>query len=58
MATRKSLRLHGSIAHELGLAIVTGRLRPGHVLDGEIEASSRRQVSRTAYREAIRILSA
>lgn len=56
--TRKSLRLHGSIARELGLAIVSGRLRPGHVLDGEIEASSRRQVSRTAYREAIRILSA
>lgn len=54
----KSLRVHGTIARELGLAIVSGRLRPGHVLDGEIEASSRRHVSRTAYREAIRILSA
>lgn len=53
-----NMRLHGAIAREIGTAIVSGQLRPGHVLDGEIEASSRRQVSRTAYREAIRILSA
>jgi len=52
------LRVHGSIARELGLSIVSGRLRPGHVLAGEIEASEKRQVSRTAYREAIRILCA
>ncbi len=52
------LRVHGSVAREIGILIVSGRLRPGHVLDGEIEASSRRGVSRTAYREAIRILSA
>jgi DNA-binding FadR family transcriptional regulator len=52
------LRVHGSIAREIGLAIVSGRLRPGHVLAGEIEASEKRQVSRTAYREAIRILCA
>ena len=52
------LRVHGTIAREIGLSIVSGRLRPGHVLDGEIEASSKRRVSRTAYREAIRILSA
>lgn len=50
--------MHGTIAQEIGLAIVSGRLPPGHVLDGEIEASSRFHVSRTAYREAIRILSA
>jgi len=53
-----SLRVHGTIAREIGLSIVSGRLRPGHVLDGEIEASSQLKVSRTAYREAIRILSA
>jgi DNA-binding FadR family transcriptional regulator len=53
-----SLRVHGSIAREIGLSIVSGRLRPGHVLEGEVEASLRRGVSRTAYREAIRILSA
>lgn len=52
------LRVHGTIAREIGLAIVSGSLRPGHVLDGEIEASSRRNVSRTAYREAMRILGA
>jgi DNA-binding FadR family transcriptional regulator len=55
---RRALRLHGSIAAELGLLIVSGRYRPGHVLDGEIEASERRRVSRTAYREAVRILAA
>jgi DNA-binding FadR family transcriptional regulator len=53
-----ALRVHGTVAREIGLAIVSGRLLPGQVLAGEIEASSRRHVSRTAYREAIRILSA
>ena len=57
-AGRKALRLHGSIAHELGSMIVSGRYRPGHVLDGEVEASEQRKVSRTAYREAVRILAA
>jgi DNA-binding FadR family transcriptional regulator len=55
---RKALRLHGSIAREVGLLIVSGRYRPGHVLDGEVEASEQRRVSRTAYREAVRILAA
>ncbi|HUQ11809.1 MAG TPA: FCD domain-containing protein [Steroidobacteraceae bacterium] len=57
-SARKLLRLHGSIARDIGVLIVSGRYRPGHLLDGEIEASSRRRVSRTAYREAMRILSA
>ena len=52
------LRVHGTVAREIGMSIVLGRLRPGHVLDGEIEASLRRRISRTAYREAIRILGA
>jgi DNA-binding FadR family transcriptional regulator len=52
------VRVQGTIARELGLAIVSGKLRPGLVLDGEVEASSQRKVSRTAYREAIRVLSA
>jgi DNA-binding FadR family transcriptional regulator len=55
---RKPLRLHGTIARDIGVLIVSGRYRPGHVLDGEVEASERRKVSRTAYREAMRILSA
>lgn len=54
----QALRLHGSIARDLGVKIVSGRLKPGHVLEGEIEASERLSVSRTAYREAIRILAA
>ena len=54
----KALRLHGSIARDIGVLIVSGRYRPGHVLDGEVEASEQRKVSRTAYREAVRILSA
>ena len=57
-ATPNHLRVHGAVAREIGISIVSGRLRPGHVLDGEVEASSRRRISRTAYREAIRILSA
>lgn len=55
---RKSLRLHGTVARDLGISIVCGRHRPGDVLEGEIEASYRLNVSRTAYREAIRILAA
>jgi DNA-binding FadR family transcriptional regulator len=54
----KALRLHGSIAREIGLLIVSGHFQPGQVLDGEVEASARRAVSRTAYREAVRILAA
>lgn len=55
---RKALRIHGSIAQDLGIAVVSGRLKPGHTMNGEIEASRRLHVSRTAYREAIRILAA
>jgi len=55
-SNQKVLRVNGALARDIGLAIVSGKLRPGHVLDGEIEASSERSVSRTTYREAIRIL--
>ncbi|MCP1469252.1 DNA-binding FadR family transcriptional regulator [Sphingobium sp. OAS761] len=54
----KRLRIHGSVAHDLGVAIVSGRYSPGELLLGEIEASERLKISRTAYREALRILSA
>jgi DNA-binding FadR family transcriptional regulator len=57
-AQRKALRIHGSIARDVGLAIVSGRHRPGHILEGEVEASLRLRISRTAYREAVRILAA
>ncbi|MBC2667581.1 FadR family transcriptional regulator [Novosphingobium piscinae] len=54
----KSLRLHGSIARDLGIAIVTGLYPPGHVLSSEVDFAERNNISRTAYREAIRILAA
>src|SRR5688572_32470525 len=57
-ARRRALRLHGAIARDLGVRIVSGRYRPGHILNGEIDASDRLKVSRTAYREAVRILAA
>lgn len=55
---RKSLRLHGTIARDIGVAIVSGQHKPGDVLNGEIDASDQLRVSRTAYREAVRILAA
>jgi DNA-binding FadR family transcriptional regulator len=58
VARRKALRLHGVIARDLGVQIVAGRYRPGHILKGEVDASDRLKVSRTAYREAVRILAA
>jgi DNA-binding FadR family transcriptional regulator len=57
-ARRRSLRLHGTIARDLGVLIVSGRYKPGELLNGEIAASDRLHVSRGAYREAVRILAA
>lgn len=54
----RKLRLHGSIAHKLGVGIVGGHYRPGQLLAQELVASKRLKVSRSAYREAIRILAA
>ena len=51
-------RIHGAIAHAIGVEIVSGVRRPGDLFEGEIEASEALGVSRTAYREAIRILAA
>jgi DNA-binding FadR family transcriptional regulator len=51
-------RLHQSLARELGIKIVSGEYRPGESLPGEISASQAHQVSRNAYREAVRILAA
>src|ERR1700733_10182742 len=56
--SKRALRLHGTIARDIGTRIVSGRISPGRILSGEIEASVRLRVSRTAYREAVRILAA
>ena len=53
-----ALRLHGEIARRLGIAIVSGRYAPGDLLDNEVASSEQLAVSRTAYREAVRILAA
>jgi DNA-binding FadR family transcriptional regulator len=55
---RSKERIHGSIARKLGIAIVSGHLKPGETLDNEIASSEQMSVSRTAYREAVRILAA
>lgn len=52
----RALRLHQTIARQLGSAIINGTHRPGDNLGGEIEASEALGVSRTAYREALRLL--
>ncbi len=57
-AQRKSLRISGTIARDLGIQIVSGRYKPGDILNGEIATSDRLHVSRSAYREAVRILAA
>jgi len=51
-------RIHGAIARAIGIEIVSGKRPPGFQFGGEIEASSKLGISRTAYREAIRILAA
>src|SRR6185295_13454782 len=56
--SRAPLRLHGTIARDLGIGIVSGLYQPGDILSGEVASSERLAVSRTAYREAVRILAA
>lgn len=53
-----SLRIHQAVARQLGTAILSGELKPGDSIPGEIEQAAALNVSRTPYREAIRILTA
>jgi DNA-binding FadR family transcriptional regulator len=46
------------IARDIGIQILSGRYKPGDLLNGEPTASLRLQVSRSTYREAMSILSA
>ncbi len=50
--------IRGGIAHDLGVAIVSGKLAPGTALLSEERFSVENNVSRGAYREAIRVLAA
>lgn len=51
-------RIHGAIARAIGIEIVSGKRAPGSMFGGEIEASEKLGVSRTVYREAMRMLAA
>jgi len=50
--------LHGQVAHSLGVRIVSGGIPEGELLPTEEAASAKLAVSRTAYREAIKVLTA
>lgn len=56
--TYSTRSLCGQLAHELGLRIVTGDLEAGAILPTESELSSQFNVSRTALREAVKVLTA
>jgi DNA-binding FadR family transcriptional regulator len=51
-------RLHGALAHRMGVDILRGVYKSGDILPNEIESSESLEISRSAYREAIRILAA
>lgn len=51
-------RLRGAIAHKLGVSILSGEYAPGDVLSGEVAFSEALDVSRSAYREAVQVLTA
>ncbi len=55
IATRN---LHGQVIHELGRLIVSGEMKPGESLPREELLAERMNMSRTALREAMKVLSA
>jgi DNA-binding FadR family transcriptional regulator len=50
--------LRGAVAHYLGTAIVSGAIAPGERLTSEVANSEALDVSRSAYREAMQVLTA
>lgn len=50
--------LHGQVVHEIGTRIINGEFPPNSALPNETEFSEILYVSRTAYREAIKVLTA
>jgi DNA-binding FadR family transcriptional regulator len=51
-------RLFGQVAERLGVAIISGEFKAGDLLPNEDRLRSEISVSRTAYREAVKILTA
>ncbi|ODT96720.1 MAG: transcriptional regulator [Rhodanobacter sp. SCN 67-45] len=58
MKATDSRSLHGHVIRELGKRIVVGDLRPGDLLPREEDLAESMAVSRTALREALKVLSA
>jgi DNA-binding FadR family transcriptional regulator len=58
MRVANARNLHGHVTQELGVRIVSGALRPGEALPREEVLAEQMAVSRTALREAMRVLSA
>lgn len=56
--TYSSRSLHGQVVHELGRRIISGRIGEGAVLPNEAELGAEFEVSRTALREGIKVLTA
>jgi len=56
--TYSNRSLHGQVAHDIGARILRGDLEPGAPLPTEADFSIRLKVSRTALREAIKVLAA
>ncbi len=54
--TYPSRRLHGQLVHELGSRIVNGEITPGAALPTEEELATELGASRTAVREAVKVL--
>ena len=51
-------RLRGVLLDYLGERIVTGQVAPGETLPGEVETAEKLDISRGAYREAVKMLAA
>jgi GntR family galactonate operon transcriptional repressor len=51
-------RLFGQVAQKLAVAIITGAVKAGELLPNEEDLRSDISVSRTAYREAVKVLTA
>jgi len=56
--TLNPARLFGQVAQKLAVRIISGRVRAGEVLPNEEELRGEISVSRTAYREAVKVLTA
>ncbi len=56
--TARQPRRSESVAHRLAVLIIGGTLKPGETLPKEDELAASLSVSRTAYREAVRMLTA